>query len=176
MGLGFPTPVGRRSENNTFISNNDAFDIEATNAGVVSRNDHFGANAANLSNATAVGTPAHSAAACGNQDIANPTVDANLHCDDDNDQLIGLVAQRQLQTDDLLLTTNYHTELRNLYQEDSKTTLAITNSLMQNLSLENEVDALFQLVNSYSWKGNDRLWIEYYYEVRKGNYTLATQN
>ncbi|BDS11019.1 T9SS type A sorting domain-containing protein [Aureispira anguillae] len=175
MGLGFPTPVGRRSENNTFISNNDAFDIEATNAGVVSRNDHFGANAANLSNATAVGTPAHSAAACGNQDIANPTVDANLHCDDDNDQLIGLVAQRQLQTDDLLLTANYHTELRNLYQEDSKTTLAITNSLMQNLSLENEVDALFQLVNSYSWKGNDRLWIEYYYEVRKGNYTLATQ-
>lgn len=176
-GITFPTPNDRKSEGNTFISNNNAWDIEATNTGVISRNDHFGVDGmANLSMAVSQGSPIYSASSCGNQDLGMVDTDIVLHCDDDNDRQIGQVAQRNIQTGALMLNSAYATELKVLYDNNPKEALAVTTKLISALSDVQEIDALYQTALGYNWEENGILWLNYYYHHKKVNYMVAGQN
>lgn len=173
----FPTPTNRISSNNTFISNNNAFDITANNAIVVSNNNHFGVGIANVNgDVTVTGEASPAATACGNQDLGAIEADVVLHCDNDNDEQILQVAQRLNQTGGLVLSTTYDTEFRALYQEDRENALLLAKGLMNNLVDIQEVDSWYQLMQTYTWTSNGKQWLAYYYTRRKGNYTAARQH
>lgn len=121
-------------------------------------------------------------ATCGNMDATstnpddfNSTIEGDWmnRCDDENYGNVTPIAQRTATGTQLNAT--YQTTLNNLMESNQGQAENLIVAHLQDLTNMVDVEALYLTAQQFSLSTKTSNWVEYYYQERKGNYTVAQQ-